>query len=73
MFLLRQMFAVWCVFSMWSLAACDSETPNDATTGKSRGAQQELASGAARVRGGGVRMDVTVGRSFTVTPIDSNR
>lgn len=30
---------------------------------------QELVPGAARLRGGGVRMDVEVGRTFTQRPI----
>jgi len=33
---------------------------------------REIASGGARIRGGGIRMDVQVGRTFTQRPMKAN-
>lgn len=49
---------------LFALGACasakESEAPKPA---------QEIVPGAARLRGGGIRMDVEVGRTFTQRPI----
>lgn len=48
-----------------ALAACASARETDAPAKPA----QEIVPGAARLRGGGVRMDVEVGRTFTQRPI----
>ena len=46
------------------LAGCASAKSDEAPAKPA----QELVSGAARLRGGGIRMDVEVGRTFTQPP-----
>jgi hypothetical protein len=48
-----------------ALAACASAKETEAPAKPA----QEVVPGAARLRGGGVRMDVEVGRTFTQRPI----
>jgi len=48
------------------LAACASAKPDGGDRAKPA---QEIVSGGARIRGGGVRMDVQIGRTFTQPPI----
>jgi hypothetical protein len=49
------------------LAACgDNIKPEQARPAR------EIVSGGARLRGGGVRMDVQVGRAFTQPPVRGN-
>jgi hypothetical protein len=49
------------------LAACgDNIHPEQARPAR------EIVSGGARLRGGGVRMDVQVGRALTQTPVRAN-
>ncbi|MBA2544221.1 MAG: hypothetical protein H0V17_31545 [Deltaproteobacteria bacterium] len=48
-----------------ALGACASANDSEAPAKPA----QEIVPGAARLRGGGVRMDVEVGRTFTQRPI----
>ena len=47
-----------------ALAGCASAKENEAPAKPA----QEVVSGGARIRGGGIRMDVEVGRTFTQRP-----
>ena len=52
------------------LAACgDNMKPSEEATPTPA---SEIVSGGARLRGGGVRMDVQVGRTFTQNPVRGN-
>ena len=51
------------------LAACGD---NIKPAGEAPRSAREIVSGGARLRGGGVRMDVQVGRTFAQPPVRSN-
>lgn len=48
-----------------ALGACASAKDTEQPTKPA----QEVVSGGARIRGGGIRMDVEIGRTFTQRPI----
>ncbi|MBX3159467.1 MAG: hypothetical protein KF773_26080 [Deltaproteobacteria bacterium] len=48
-----------------SLGACASASKDNASPSPAR----EVVTGAGRVRGNGVRMDVSVGAAFATTPV----
>lgn len=59
---------IGCLVFAASLAACAS-----AKKGEEPAPQpvREIVSGGARIRGGGFRMDVQVGRTFVQTPVQN--
>jgi hypothetical protein len=50
---------------LFALTACASAKESEAPAKPA----QEIVPGAARLRGGGIRMDVEIGRTFTQRPI----
>jgi hypothetical protein len=68
------------LLSLLAVGAAACGTPDDPTDGTGAAAHtlhstvrptRELASGGARIRGGGIRMDVQIGRQLAHTPTRS--
>jgi hypothetical protein len=57
-----------CLLAAGAAACGDNIKPG----GEAQRPAREIVSGGARLRGGGVRMDVQVGRTFTQRPVRAN-
>ncbi|HEU0035087.1 MAG TPA: hypothetical protein VFQ53_30885 [Kofleriaceae bacterium] len=61
----------WMVVVAVVATACASASDKDTT--RAQKPAREIVSGGARIRGGGIRMDVQVGRAFVQTPSDNGK